>query len=221
MSLSRRQLISIPPAVLLGQLADGLLSPAAAQPALPPPGKTYRLISPPQPTEAKPGQIEVVEFFWLGCPHCYAFEPVLEDWLRHKPVDVEFRRIHVPFQERKHQQLYYTLVAMDRADAFIPKVFKALQVDRLRLASDKEIFDWAEGQGLDRKQFAETFKSFGVRTMMTKATREMTDWGVDGVPMVGVAGKYLTAPSLAGSSKATLDLVGVMLANERVAARKG
>lgn len=217
----RRHLITLPPVLALARLAGLELPAAHAQPALPPEGEGYRRVSPALRTDAPAGKVEVVEFFWYGCPHCYRFEPVLRRWIAQLPEDVAFRRVHVPFQERKHQQLYYTLLAMGQAEELGMAVFRALHEERRRLDSDKEIIDWAAAQGLDRQAFADHFKSFGVRTAMTRGTREMTDYGVDGVPMIGVAGKYLTAPSLAGSNQAALDLVDKMIANERVAARKG
>jgi len=221
MTSLRRQLITLPPVLALARLAGVELPAAHAQPALPADGEGYRRIAPAVRTDAPEGKIEVVEFFWYGCPHCHRFEPVLRRWIAQLPDGVAFRRVHVPFQERKHQQLYYTLVAMGEEEKLGLAVFRALHEERRRLDSDAEIIDWAVAQGLDRKAFTDQYKSFGVRTAMTRGTREMTDYGVDGVPMIGVAGKYLTAPSLAGSNQAALDLVDKMIANERVAARKG
>lgn len=220
MTSLRRHLITLPPAIALARFAGVELPAAHAQPALPPEGQGWRRVSPPVRSEVPPGKIEVVEFFWYGCPHCHRFEPVLRRWVAQLPDDVVFRRVHVPFQERKHQQLYYTLLAMGEEEKLGLAVFRALHEERRRLDSDKEIIDWAQAQGLDRKAFSDHFTSFGVRTAMTRGTREMTEYGVDGVPMIGVAGKYLTAPSMAGSNQAALDLVDKMIAHERVAARK-
>ncbi len=217
----RRHLITLPSALVLARFAGVGLPSAHAQPALPPEGQGYRRIATPVRTDTPAGKIDVVEFFWYGCPHCHRFEPVLRRWVAQLPDDIVFRRVHVPFQERKHQQLYYTLAAMGEEEKLGLAVFRALHEERRRLDSDDEIIDWAVAQGLDRKAFTDHFKSFGVRTAMTKGTREMNDFGVDGVPMIGVAGKYLTAPSMAGSNQAALDLVDKMIANERVAARKG
>ncbi|MFA7505138.1 MAG: thiol:disulfide interchange protein DsbA/DsbL [Burkholderiaceae bacterium] len=215
----RRHLITLPPAIALAHLAGVELPSAHAQPALPPEGEGYRRVGPVR-IDTPEDKIDVVEFFWYGCPHCNRFEPVLKRWAAQLPDDVVFRQVHVPFGERKHQQLYYTLVAMGEDGRLGPSVFRALHEERRRLDSDKEIIDWAVAQGLDRQVFSDQYKSFGVRTAMTRGTREMNDFGVDGVPMIGVAGKYLTAPSLAGSSQAALDLVDKMIANERVAARQ-
>ena len=217
----RRSLITLPPAIALAHVAGIELPSAHAQPALPPEGQGYRRITPAVRVETPAGKIDIVEFFWYGCPHCYKFEPVLRRWVAQLPDDIVFRRVHVPFQERKHQQLYYTLLAMGEDEKLGMAVFRALHEERRRLDSDNEIAEWAVAQGLDRKTFTDQFKSFGVRTAMTRGTREMNDFGVDGVPMIGVAGKYLTAPSLAGSSQTALELVDKMIANERVAARKG
>ncbi|MBW7926065.1 MAG: thiol:disulfide interchange protein DsbA/DsbL, partial [Burkholderiaceae bacterium] len=103
----RRTLISAGAA-----LAGAAALPAAHAQNAPVEGRDYRLVSPPQPTEAPAGKIEVIEFFWYGCPHCNALEPVLKQWLSKLPSDVFFKRVHVPFGDRRHQQLYYTLESM-------------------------------------------------------------------------------------------------------------
>lgn len=222
MNTLRRHLITVPAAaVALAPFATASLRPAHAQADIPGEGKTWRRLARPVRVEPPAGKVDVVEFFWYGCPHCYRFEPVLRRWIANLPADVAFRRVHVPFSERKHQQLYYTLLAMGEADRLAPDIFRALHEEGKRLVGDDEIADWVAAHGVDRKAFTEQFGSFGVRTAMTRGTREMTDWGVDGVPMIGAAGKYLTAPSLAGSNQAALDLIDQFVASERVAMRRG
>ena len=78
--------------------------------------KKFQALSEHVPTEAAPGKIEVVEFFWYGCPHCYAFDPTISAWSKRLPEDVVFRRVHVPFFNRPHQQMFYALQAIGRED---------------------------------------------------------------------------------------------------------
>jgi thiol:disulfide interchange protein DsbA len=178
-------------------------------------GKDYRLVQPPRRPEAADGKIEVVEFFWLQCPHCRSIEPVIEDWQKKLPGDVEFRKIHVSFRGTTQQQLYYTLVAMGKDHEMVPKVFAEIQDKRNRMNKPGLVFDWAESAGLDRDLFEKTFKSFGVRTAMQRATQHMKAVGVDGVPAFVINGKYYTAPSMTGSNGSAMEVVNAMIDKER------
>ena len=114
MQTGRRQFV----AALAGSAGIALTgAPAAghAQSRAPQEGTDFRPVKPQQSTEAPTGKIEVVEFFWYGCPHCNTLEPLLDDWLKKQPTDVHFRKVHAPFQEVKHQQQYYTLESLGRS----------------------------------------------------------------------------------------------------------
>ena len=194
--------------------AATLARPAFSQGA-PREGRDYRLVKPAQPTEAPAGKIEVLEFFWYGCPHCNSLEPMLKDWVGKLPADVAFRRVHVPFGERRHQQLHYALEAMGKADALGDKVFHAIHVDRDRLDTVDKMAAMLSRHGVDRKQFTDTFESFAVRTKMRRATQTAEAYRVDGVPAMAVNGKYYTAPSMAGSNQAALRVMDWLIAQER------
>lgn len=196
--------------------ASALARPVAAQ-GMPREGRDYRLVKPQQPTEAPAGKIEVIEFFWYGCPHCNSLEPLLQDWIRKLPADVFFRRVHVPFGDRRHQQLHYTLEAMGKAEALGDKVFHAIHVDNDRLDTVDKMTAMLSRYGVDRKQFAETFDSFAVRTKMRRAAQVSEAYGVDGVPAMAVNGKYYTSPSMAGSNQASLRVMDWLIAQERQA----
>jgi thiol:disulfide interchange protein DsbA len=197
-------------------LAAVFAPPAAAQ-ATPRDGRDFRLVKPQQATEAPAGKIEVIEFFWYGCPHCNALEPVIKEWVAKLPADVAFRRVHVPFGDRRHQQLFYTLEAMGKADALGDKVFHAIHVDRDRLDTVDRMTAMLSRHGVDRKQFTDTFESFAVRTKMRRATQVSEAYGVDGVPAMAVNGKYYTSPSMAGSNQAALRVMDALIAQERQA----
>lgn len=203
-----------------GVALDGALAPAAAQQRAAQEGTEYRPVKPPQPTEAPTGKIEVVEFFWYGCPHCNALEPLLEDWVKKQPADVQFRKVHVPFQEVKHQQLYYALDALGKAPELNRKVFQAIHVERNRLNTAELMVPFVEKNGIDRKAFIDAFNSFAVQTKMKRASQLAEGYGVDGVPAFGVAGRWYTAPSMVGSNAATLALVDTLVERERAGARK-
>ncbi len=179
----------------------------------------YRQVNPAQPTEAPAGKIEVLEFFWYGCPHCNSLEPLLNAWVAKLPPDVVFRRVHVPFGDRRHQQLYYTLLALGKADALGDKVFRAIHVENNRLDTVDKMADLVSRNGVDRKRFVDTFESFAVRTRMRRAAQVVDAYGVDGVPAMAVNGKYYTAPSMAGSNQAALRMLDRLIDQERQAGR--
>lgn len=198
-------------------LVIAAFAPAAlAQRKAPAAGTEYRVVNPPQATET-PGKIEVLEFFWYACPHCAALEPVLKEWVKQLPADVVFRRAHVPFNEIKHQQLFYTLETLGKTAQADDKVFAAIHVDRNRMDSIDRIAPVLEKAGIDRKSFTEAWESFSVQTRMRKATALASAYKVDSVPMIAVNGKYLTSPSMAGGNQGVLQVVDYLIAQERAA----
>jgi thiol:disulfide interchange protein DsbA len=204
---------------VLGSLGAGLGAgaPAWAQGA-PVEGKQYLRLS--QPLPVTPGKIEVVEFFWYGCPHCNAFEPMLEAWVGKLPADVVFKRVPVAFREVPfvaHQKIYYTLEALGLVAQLQAKVFQAIHVDHKRLDKPSEIEAFAKQNGLDAKKFMDVFNSFAVQSKAKQASKLAEAWHIDGVPALGIQGRYLTSGSQAGSLEGSLQVADYLI--ERV--RKG
>ena len=164
-------------------------------------GKDYLLLSKPAPTEAPAGQIEVVEFFWYSCPHCNEFEPQLEAWAAKAPKDVSLRRVPVSFRPdfEPQQRLYYVLEAMDKLAALHKKVFFAIHVEKQVLNTADLVSAWAQKQGIDKAKFTELYNSFPVNMKTRKATQLQEAFMVDGVPALGVDGRYYTSGSMAGT----------------------
>ncbi len=210
----RRTLIAAAAAI-----AGSSAAPAALAQQAPREGRDYRLVKPQQPTEAPAGKIEVIEFFWYGCPHCNSLEPLINDWAGKLPDDVVFRRVHVPFGDRRHQQLYYTLESMGQADALGDEVFRAIHVDGDRLDTPEKMVAMLSRHGVDKARFLDTWKSFSVRTKMSRGAQLTQAYGVDGVPAMAVAGKYYTAPSLVGSNEGALRVIDWLVQKERQAGR--
>lgn len=188
----------------LGLGASTLAVPAFAQGA-PIEGKDYVRLGQPQPVP--PGKIEVLEFFWYGCPHCNAFEPALEAWAKKLPPDIAFRRVPVAFREEPfvaHQKIFYTLEAMGQVEAMHRKVFYAIHNDRARLDKVADISAFMAKNGVDGAKFTELFNSFSVQTKATQARRLSEAYRIDGVPALGVHGRYYTSGTLAGSTQRSL-----------------
>ena len=183
-------------------------------------GSDYLVLDKPAPTEAPAGKVEVVEFFWYGCPHCNSFEPQLEAWLKTAPKNVAFRRAPVSFRPdfEPHQRLYYVLEGMGKLDELHKKVFYTIHVEKQPLNSAQLVAAWAEKQGIEPAKFAEMYNSFSVSTKVRKATQLQDSYKVDGVPALGVAGRYYTSSTQAKSMDRALLIATHLVALPRKAA---
>jgi protein dithiol oxidoreductase (disulfide-forming) len=190
---------------------------ASAQAPKPKEGKDYLALEKRAPTDAPAGKIEVIEFFWYSCPHCNAFEPTLDAWVKALPKDVSFKRVPVAFRDdfAPQQRLYYTLEALNKVDELHRKVFQAVHGERLPLTTDDAIIAWAEKQGLDKAKFTEVYRSFTVASKMRRATQLQDAYKVEGVPALGIAGRYYTDGSLAGSMERVLGVTDSLVAEVR------
>ncbi len=171
-------------------------------------GFDYRILPMPQPVETK-GKVEVIEFFWYGCPHCYDFEPELSAWVKRQPKDVVFRRVPVAFRDdfMPHSQLFYALEALGKGDALNEKVMYAMHKENKRLMTENEIADWVASQGIDRNSFLATYRSFAV-VSKARAARQMADaYRIDGVPTIVMQGRYVTSPSIAGTKSKAITVM--------------
>jgi protein dithiol oxidoreductase (disulfide-forming) len=203
-------------ACVLAGAALGLPQLAFAQKA-PADGTDYKTLDKRVATEAPAGKIEVVEFFWYSCPHCNAFEPTLEAWSKKLPADVVLRRVPVAFRDDfvPQQRLFYTLEAMGKVDELHRKVFQTIHGDRQSIDKEPAILAWAEKQGLDRAKFAEMYNSFSVSTKARKATQLQDQFKVEGVPALGIAGRWYTDGTLAGNMSRALQVTDHLVAEAR------
>jgi thiol:disulfide interchange protein DsbA len=197
MMMKRRDFSALFSLGAVAAVASGLPNLALAQGG-PVEGKQFQRLT--QPLIVTPGKIEVVEFFWYGCPHCYAFEPVVDAWAKALPADVSFRRVHVSFRAnvKLHQRLFFTLEAMGKEEELRARVFSAFHVERQSLDDEKAIFGLAARMGLDMAKFTAAFNSFSVQTKSAQATQLSESYRIDGVPALGIGGRFLTSPNMAG-----------------------
>ena len=181
-------------------------------------GKTYVELSNPVPV-AVPGKIEVVELFWYGCPHCYAFEPTINPWAEKLPKDVNFRRIPAMFGGPwdAHGQLFLTLEAMGVEHKVHNAVFEAIQKQGKRLTKPDEMADFVATQGVDKDKFLATFNSFAIQGQIKQAMELAQKYGVQGVPTLIVNGKYRFDLGSTGGPEATLNVADQLIAKERAA----
>ncbi|HET9663465.1 MAG TPA: thiol:disulfide interchange protein DsbA/DsbL [Burkholderiales bacterium] len=160
-------------------------------------GRDYRTLGSPQPV-ASGTRIEVLEFFWYGCPHCNNLQGPLNAWLKRKPADVEFRRSPAVFQESwvPLTKAYFTIEALGLEERLHHDVFAAIHEKKMRLQEPKVLFDWIASRGVDRQKFIDTYNSFAVQSRSQRAKEVTANYDIPGTPAVIVDGKYLTAPSL-------------------------
>ena len=178
-------------------------------------GAPYIELNPPQPVESAAGRIEVLEFFWYGCIHCYNLEPKIESWLKTVPKDVEFRRVPAVFNERwaHDASIFYAFEALGLLDKLHRPFFDAIHRDRLRSDRAGDLKDWLEKNGVDPKKFETTARSFGVQSRTKRATRMSTEYRIDGTPAMAVHGRY-TVPSSDGMLEVVNQLVGAIRKNK-------
>jgi protein dithiol oxidoreductase (disulfide-forming) len=161
--------------------------------AQPKAGVEYHELSTPQPTDTA-GKIEVLEFFWYGCPHCYNFEPILSGWVKKLPKDTQFRRVPAMFNDEYAQgaRAFYALDAIGEEERVHKALFDAVHTgSRLRVADEAALTEWLGKQGVDTKKFAAAYRSFSVEGKLKRAAQLTQAYKFDGVPSMVVNGKYV------------------------------
>ncbi len=186
---------------------------AIAQPLTP--GKDYRVLQPAQPVD-NPKRIEVIEFFWYGCPHCYDLQPALRAWLAKKP-DVEFRHVPAVFRESwiPHTRLFYSLEAMNLLPKLHDEVFKAIHEQKAELSDLAQMQAWLAKRGVDPRQFAEVYNSFGVQSRVQRSIQMSKSYGLSGTPTLVVNGRYLTSPAMTQGHERTFAVIDQLIAQIR------
>ncbi|MCU7960335.1 MAG: thiol:disulfide interchange protein DsbA/DsbL [gamma proteobacterium symbiont of Bathyaustriella thionipta] len=186
----------------------------AAQPV------TYKTLNKPVPVD-QPDKIEVLEFFWYGCPHCYHFEPEVSAWLETKADDVVFKRVAAPLNPAWgiHSKFYYTAEAMGVVDKLHKPLFDALnsgsKEQRAELYSKDGLIQFAANHGVDADKFRTTWDSFFVNLRINQAKKLAALYKVTGVPAVAVNGKYKSGLGLAGSYPNVINTINQLIDKER------
>jgi len=214
--LMSRRLLLIASAVLTA--APLLVNAQAAR--APQEGKDFTALKSPVPTE-NAAKVEVLEFFQYTCPHCATFEPYLASWKKKLPSDVEYKRIPISWDNTNvpHVRIYYALETLGKLPEMHDKVFAAIQKNKQPLLNPDQIADFMAANGIDRKQWTDTYNSFSVAAKANRAGQIWRAYKVDGTPMVAVDGKYLTAPSMVGSREGSIVVLDQLV--QRARADKG
>jgi thiol:disulfide interchange protein DsbA len=170
--------------------------------------QAYTQLNPALSVESD-GKIEVLEFFWYGCIHCYNLEPHIETWLKKLPPDTQFRRVPAVFNQRwaLDAAIFYTLEALGVLDKLHKPLFDAIHKGGMRTDQQEAFNAWLQKNGVDPKKFLDTMKSFGVQSKTKRATQLTAAYKIDGTPAMAVHGRYMVSAEIPGMLKTVDELV--------------
>jgi protein dithiol oxidoreductase (disulfide-forming) len=199
-------------------LSLGVVAGAAqATPAAPAVNKDYTVLPNAQPTDVPAGKIEVIEFFWYGCPHCNEFNPYLESWIKKQGPDVVFKRVPVAFRDDfiPHSKMYHALDALGLAQKLTPVVFNEIHVKKDYLLTPEAQAKFLATQGVDPKKYMDAYNSFSTQSAIQRDAKMIDDYKIEGVPTLAVQGKYETGPAATNSLPGTLQVLDYLVAQIR------
>ena len=176
------------------------------------PGVDYVVLKPELPVDTQ-GKIEVLEFFWYGCPHCYALEPLLEPWQKKLPEDAQFKRVPAVFSERwaKDAAVFYALEASGNLERLHRPLFDAIHRDALKTDNGQALGQWLAKNGVDTKKFDEIGRSFSVQSKVRRAAQLSTAYQIDGTPAMAVQGRYTVGAEQSKTQPAMLATVDYLI----------
>ena len=180
-------------------------------------GTNYRKVVPAQPTNVAPGKVEVVEFFWYGCGHCFKLDPAIEAWRgKGKPQYVEFVRVPAMWNDtlRMHARLFYTAEALGKLDELHSTIFREIHVNNDPLSTVEQMAAFFKKHGVSAEEFQKTFASFAVESKLQRADFLNRRYLINSVPQVAVNGKYLTDEGMAGGEPELFQIIQELAAHE-------
>jgi thiol:disulfide interchange protein DsbA len=197
----------------------GLAGAARAEPKA---GRNYNVLDPALPVDSPPGKIEVLEFFWYGCPHCYNLQPYIEKWLKTLPADAMFRRVPAIFNQRwaRDAATYYAFEALGVLEKVHRPFFDAIHRDRLKSDNKAAMHEWLATQGIEPKKFDEAIASFGVQSKVQRALQLTSGYRIDGTPSLAVDGRYRISADQASSQDDMLATAAYLIGLARKGAAK-
>lgn len=179
-------------------------------------GIEYKRVAEPQRLE--PGDdVEVLELFWYGCPHCYRLEPAIEEWLDSKPAGATFRRLPAAASSRwvPHAKAFFAAEQLGVLDKLHEPLFAALHEQRRKLFSDEQLIAFAAEQGIDEQAFLEAYQSFPVDMKVRQSAELARRYQLSGVPAIVVNGKYITGVTEAGGREKLFEVVDFLIEKEK------
>ncbi|MBT4348769.1 MAG: thiol:disulfide interchange protein DsbA/DsbL [Methylococcales bacterium] len=177
--------------------------------------KGYENVAPVQPVELA-GKVEVLEFFWYGCPHCFSFEPVLNEWVKKQSDKINFVRVPAVFSKRwgRHAKAYFTAQALGVSEQLHADFFNAIQIKKQRLETEDQLVEFFVAHGVNEQDFRNAYQSFLVDAKMRQAKSMGPRYGVTSVPTIIINGKYRSNASIAGGQAKMLGVMDQLVAEE-------
>ena len=199
--------------ILLGLLCFAMLSWAENEPVA---GRDYQVLDNPIATASK-DKVEVIEFFWYGCPHCYQLETYMESWLEDKPGFVDFKYVPAPLGGiwDVHARAFYTAETMGVLDQTHKATFNAIHQEKKTLVNLRQIKDFYASLGVDGDKFQQTTKAFIVDVRLNQAKGIAQAYQLQSVPLIAVNGKYLLSPSITGSAPKIIKVLNYLINKEK------
>ena len=180
-------------------------------------GTNYRKVVPAQPTNVAPGKVEVVEFFWYGCGHCFKLDPAMETWRgKGKPQYVEFARVPAMWNDtlRMHARLFYTAEALGKLEELHSTIFREIHVNNDPLSTVEQMTAFFKKHGVSSDEFQKAFASFAVESKLQRADFLNRRYVINSVPQVAINGKYLTDEGMAGGEPELFQIIQELAAHE-------
>ncbi|KPK08746.1 MAG: hypothetical protein AMJ64_02470 [Betaproteobacteria bacterium SG8_39] len=177
----------------------GFVQGAGAAPVA---GRNYTVLDPALPVESA-DKIEVLEFFWYGCPHCYNLQPYMEKWVKTLPADALLRRVPAIFNERwaRDAATFYAFEALGVLEKVHRPFFDAIHRDRLKSDNKQAMHEWLRKQSIDPEKFDQAVASFGVQSKVRRAMQLTAGYRIDGTPSLAVQGRYRISADQASSQE--------------------
>jgi thiol:disulfide interchange protein DsbA len=207
--ISIRTTLPVIAALLLALAASSGQAQAPSAPQL---GRDYVRLDPPRPVAAG-NKIEVIEFFYYGCPVCYELEPTLARWVYNSPGTVMLRRVPALSSENwdNFAKLFYTLEAVGQLGRLHWPVYDNFHFDGVRLNEEAVMGNWVSNNGVDKEKFIKTFHSPEIQAKLVAARQMIDDYDIKGVPSIVVDGKYVTSARMTGSTRELMRVVGQLV----------
>ena len=201
-------------------LANALLAADAGVPDVSK-GEGFVKVIPPQPTQDI-DRVEVIEFFWYGCPHCYSFEPHLSKWAKNLPDNVRLIRQPVIFSSKWEAgaRAYYIGEALGVIDKIHADFFHALHQQQRRLQTEEQLAEFFAEHGVTRKDFQSAYNSFTVAMHLKQAESMPARYRITGVPAIVINGKYQTGGGLAKTHPGVISVMDQLIEQELAAIGK-
>ena len=155
-------------------------------------GKDYTVVGNPQSTGTG-NKIEILEFFFYGCGHCFHLHPELTSWERNIPRDVEL--VYVPTIFNRNWEpmayTYYALEVLGKNHDLHHDLYEAWNVSNTDINNETRVTEFVTQHGVDRKEFIDAYRSFGVQSKIMRSKQLTQTYNIRGTPTLIVDGKYL------------------------------